>query len=175
MSIIEQVKHLKELSDTARANVYSFEALSQSLRESADTIEELSAKLQEANMERSEEICEDMTLNEAIKHLDEILQPDRKWDCEECKNEHIQLKKWLVELKEYRERSSDCGGWIACEERLPEEYKLYDITFENSAGIHSDSAIYNPYLKKWLWDADETELVENKVLAWAEKREPYRS
>lgn len=66
------------------------------------------------------------------------------------------------------------GGWIACEDRLPEEHKLYDITFENSVGIHSDSAIYNPYLKRWLWDADETELVENKVLAWAEKREPYR-
>lgn len=65
------------------------------------------------------------------------------------------------------------GGWISCEDRLPEEHKLYDITFENSVGIHSDSAIYNPYLKRWLWDADETELVENKVLAWAEKREPY--
>ena len=29
-------------------------------------------------------------------------------------------------------------------------------------------------MKRWLWDADETELVENEVLAWAEKREPYR-
>ena len=66
------------------------------------------------------------------------------------------------------------NGWIPCSERLPEEHKLYDITFKNSAGIHSDSAIYNPYLKRWLWDADETELVESEVLAWAEKREPYR-
>lgn len=58
MSMIsEQVKHLKELSDTARANVYSFEALSQSLREAADTIEALSAKLQAANMERPAEDC----------------------------------------------------------------------------------------------------------------------
>lgn len=63
------------------------------------------------------------------------------------------------------------NGWIPCSERLPEEHALYDITFRNSAGIHSDSAIYNPYLKRWLWDADETELVENEVLAWAEKRE----
>lgn len=66
------------------------------------------------------------------------------------------------------------NGWIPCNERLPEEHKLYDITFKNSEGIYSDSAIYNPYLKRWLWDADETELVENEVLAWAEKREPYR-
>lgn len=67
------------------------------------------------------------------------------------------------------------NGWIPCSERLPNEHKLYDITFRNSAGIHSDSAIYNPHLKRWLWDADETELVENEVLAWAEKREPYQS
>lgn len=55
MSISEQVKHLKELSDTAKANVYSFEALSQSLKEAADTIEFLSAKL--TDMERSAEDC----------------------------------------------------------------------------------------------------------------------
>ena len=66
------------------------------------------------------------------------------------------------------------NGWIPCSERLPKEHKLYDITFRNSAGIHSDSAIYNPYLKRWLWDADETELVENEIFAWAEKREPYQ-
>lgn len=65
-------------------------------------------------------------------------------------------------------------GWIPVKERLPEEHKLYDITHKNEAGIHSDSAIFNPYLKRWLWDADETELVEAEVLAWAEKREPYR-
>lgn len=69
---------------------------------------------------------------------------------------------------------AEYNSWIPVEERLPEEHKLYDITFANSAGIHSDSAIYNPYLKRWLWDADETELVENEVLAWAEKREPYQ-
>ena len=40
--------------------------------------------------------------------------------------------------------------------------------------VQESIAIYNPYLKRWLWDADETELVENEVLAWAEKREPYR-
>lgn len=53
MSMIsEQVKHLKEVSNTTRANVYSFEALSQSIRQAADTIESLTAKLQAADMER---------------------------------------------------------------------------------------------------------------------------
>ncbi|MCI5612056.1 MAG: DUF551 domain-containing protein [Roseburia sp.] len=80
----------------------------------------------------------------------------------------------VEECREAVEKQKAKQGWIPCSERLPEEHKLYDITFKNSAGIHSDSAIYNPYLKRWLWDADETELVENEILAWAEKREPYQ-
>lgn len=44
-----------------------------------------------------------MTLNEAIEHLDDILQSDKKWECEECKNEHIQLRDWLNELKSYKD------------------------------------------------------------------------
>ena len=96
------------------------------------------------------------------KHLDN----DDK-DCMECVVENaIEIVK--QEAEQYN------NGWISCSDRLPEEHNLYDITFKNSAGIHSDSAIYNPYLKRWLWDADETELVENEILAWAEKREPYQ-
>ena len=45
-----------------------------------------------------------MTLEEAITHLDESLNdPDHDWGCEECKNEHLQLRNWLQELKERRE------------------------------------------------------------------------
>lgn len=44
-----------------------------------------------------------MTLNEAIEHLCDILKPDKKWECEECKNEHIQLREWLNELKTYKD------------------------------------------------------------------------
>jgi len=78
------------------------------------------------------------------------------------------------EAVEKQIKQSETGEWIPCSERLPEEHKLYDITTKNEAGIHSDSAIFNPYLKRWLWDADETELVEIEVLAWAEKRQPYK-
>ena len=96
---------------------------------------------------------------------------DEKLD---CAYEHVgnALDKAIEIVKQEAEQYNN--GWIPCSEQLPEEYKLYDITFKNSAGIHSDSAIYNPYLKRWLWDADETELVENEILAWAEKREPYQ-
>lgn len=81
---------------------------------------------------------------------------------------------FLEDIVEYFDKQSKIGGWIPCSERLPEEHKLYDITTKNEAGIHSDSAIFNPYLKRWLWDADETELVKIEVLAWKEKRQSYK-
>lgn len=44
-----------------------------------------------------------MTLDEAIDHLRETLANEKhEWSCEECKSEHEQLLKWLVELKSYR-------------------------------------------------------------------------
>lgn len=95
-----------------------------------------------------------------------------EWVNEEQSKIHSYYANKLTEILKLTEQYNN--GWIPCSERLPEEHKLYDITFKNSAGIHSDSAIYNPYLKIWLWDADETELVENEILAWAEKREPYQ-
>lgn len=45
-----------------------------------------------------------MSLDEAIEHLKEKLDKD-SFDCVECKNEHEQLLKWLLELKQYRERN----------------------------------------------------------------------
>lgn len=45
-----------------------------------------------------------MNLDEAIEHLKEKLDKD-SFDCVECKNEHEQLLKWLLELKQYRERN----------------------------------------------------------------------
>ena len=43
-------------------------------------------------------------LDDAIKHLDEILSDkNHDWSCEECRQEHKQLRKWLQELKERRE------------------------------------------------------------------------
>lgn len=66
------------------------------------------------------------------------------------------------------------NGWIPCSERLPEEHKQYDITTKNEVGIHSDTAIYNPFLGIWFWDEAESKHIEIEVLAWAEKREPYQ-
>lgn len=41
----------------------------------------------------------EMTLDEAIAHLDETLAKKKDWSCEKCRNDHVQLRKWLAELK----------------------------------------------------------------------------
>ena len=45
-----------------------------------------------------------MTLDEAIKHCLEIAKSDV---CANCKNEHLQLAEWLLELKKRREKHDD--------------------------------------------------------------------
>lgn len=46
-----------------------------------------------------------MTLQEAINHLDEVIEMMN--DCEECRKEHEQLRLWLQELLYYREHRSE--------------------------------------------------------------------
>lgn len=44
-----------------------------------------------------------MTLEEAIEHLQEILNDAKhNWSCEKCKSEHKQLLEWLTELQKRR-------------------------------------------------------------------------
>lgn len=44
-------------------------------------------------------MVEQMSLDEAIEHLDEKI---LELSCENCRREHEQLRDWLVELKEKR-------------------------------------------------------------------------
>lgn len=44
-----------------------------------------------------------MTIDEAIKHLEEVLEDEnREWSCKECREEHIQLLEFLRELEDSR-------------------------------------------------------------------------
>lgn len=135
-------------------------------------IEKIIEKLEEIQIENT---CSDCQHKEKCDEVQENISDEKTDLCgATIKALAIEIVKQTAE--EFgTDRNVGSNGWIPCSERLPEEHKLYDITFKNSAGIHSDSAIYNPYLKIWLWDADETELVENEILAWAEKREPYQT
>lgn len=76
-----------------------------------------------------------MTLEEAIAHLDESLNdPNRDWGCEECKNEHLQLRNWLQELKERRASNVKPvvqGEWI---EKEVEVCRVKSYTGEDENG-----------------------------------------
>lgn len=43
-----------------------------------------------------------ISLKEAIEHLNDVLSNDKKWECEECRNEHVVLREFLKELQQYR-------------------------------------------------------------------------
>ena len=118
--------------------------------------------------------------NEAIEI---VKQEEEKYeecykDCRECEaynKEKHHCPKFCKVIKEtVKEIEENHNGWIPCSERLPEEHKQYDITTKNEVGIHSDTAIYNPFVGMWFWDESESKHIEIEVLAWAEKREPYQ-
>lgn len=54
----------------------------------------------------------ELSLEEAIAHLDDIIE-NKEWECEDCKKDHIALRKWLKELQRYRE-DERCGRLVSC-------------------------------------------------------------
>lgn len=69
----------------------------------------ISAIRQETVTDRNELIIDDlvpeMTLDDAIAHLDDTLSDTgRKWSCESCRMEHVQLRAWLAELRDIKEK-----------------------------------------------------------------------
>ena len=50
------------------------------------------------------DLNEPLTLDDAITHLDDtLLDTGRKWSCESCRMEHVQLRAWLAELREIKQ------------------------------------------------------------------------
>ena len=82
-----------------------------------------------------------MTLDEAIKHAEEVAEEKEKeaWEvqlqeeyktiksCKECAEEHRQLAEWLKELKQLREQTR----WVPVSKDLPKDFGTYLITLEN--------------------------------------------
>jgi len=62
-----------------------------------------------------------MTLDEAIKHAEEVANREREdWVyCIKCAEEHKQLVGWLKELKTYKEQKPKTGHWINCDPICP--------------------------------------------------------
>ena len=60
----------------------------------------ISALRQQEHFREVTKKVEPLTLDDAIAHLDDTLSDTgRKWSCESCRMEHVQLREWLAELR----------------------------------------------------------------------------
>lgn len=99
-----------------------------------------------------------MTLDEAIKHAEEIAELNEWFDknclksiqCKECADEHRQLAEWLKELKQLREQTK----WIPIGKDFPKTEQYAFITVYNQTkmcwyqnGVFIDGR-QNAYTKK---------------------------
>ena len=58
----------------------------------------------QATVMECNDLNEPLTLDDAITHLDDtLLDTGRKWSCESCRMEHVQLRAWLAELREIKQ------------------------------------------------------------------------
>ena len=136
-----------------------------------------------------------MTLDEAIKHAEEVaekfeslheryenMDEDRllfrveENECKNCAKEHRQLANWLKELRAYRkmyhkEHEDDCLSWISCSERMPKqnEYIEYYLIQDE----YGDMCVAR-YTKKG-WRPIESLFFLDDVVAWIPLPEPYKA
>lgn len=122
-----------------------------------------------------------MTLDEAIKHTEEVADKKKrekqKWDkwlesgydhravaekvsCESCAEEHRQLAEWLKELNQLREQTS----WIPISEKLPED---------NTEVLVTTYDIYDKKVRTTWYQDKEHGFLCGLVKAWMPKPKPY--
>lgn len=90
-----------------------------------------------------------MTLDEAIKHADDVAK-DMELCCEECANDHRQLAKWLRELKSLKEKNNEILEYmktcLSQSDELKEKHRNIDgdhhkrmaIIFEGMGEAYAD-------------------------------------
>ena len=62
----------------------------------------------QATVVECNDLNEPLTLDDAIAHLDDTLSDTgRKWSCESCRQEHVQLRAWLAELREIKQNRNE--------------------------------------------------------------------
>ena len=122
-----------------------------------------------------------MTLDEAIKHAEEVMvenlekTKDRNASdpiaisCGECADEHRQLAEWLKELKQLREQTR----WILVSERLPEENRT--VIASTEYGLYPEARYTKEDGWEWAYESGADyweELAE--VIAWIPLPPPYK-
>ena len=123
-----------------------------------------------------------MTLDEAIKHAEEvaeeqdmksgfetdnqtyIMSEEERKRYRECAKEHRQLAEWLKELKQLREQTT----WIPVSERLPKEEGNYLVCY-NDGYIAVSEWHPNPYEKVCF------DMFPDLIVAWMPRPKPYKA
>jgi len=121
-----------------------------------------------------------MTIDEAIKHAEEVaeanerlcetIHPSLQWsDYGKCAAEHRQLAEWLKELKQLREQTR----WIPVSENLPKEGGDYLVTLcFDICGKETVREVMRNFFctlsKKWLYEDED-------VIAWQPLPKSYEA
>lgn len=113
MSINEQVKELRIVEETCRQIGKPF--MKKLISKVADTIEELSAKLTEANEELERWHMD--KINEKIKNP---FAQRSTIICHNCDHKDDYIEE--LEAANMKQPAEACGGWISCKDRLPPKY-----------------------------------------------------
>ena len=145
-----------------------------------------------------------MTLDEAIKHADEIVEEQEKLyrlcpasesglfhcdgtnDCKTLENgknkgclksaeEHKQLAEWLKELKQLREQTR----WIPVNEKLPKTASVYRVTRYYPKNVMNPNYLVDACCfdgSNWYDDnrINPERHYADNVIAWQENPEPYK-
>lgn len=175
--IEEQVKELRAYSNVS---LYAREDKARELlNEAADTIESLSEKLQATNMESDLikresvlKLIEDIKCNPDLpKNYGTLLDIMREVRAIPAVYDSENI------IKANMERTAeDCGGWIPCKERLPEEkinpitkdFCEYQVTFKSEDV--TDIRHYKFGRGHW-WNGPG--IMDEYVIAWRQNFEPY--
>lgn len=134
-----------------------------------------------------------MTLDEAIKHCEEVAEElrnvdmgeldtlycgdtecieARKNDCIECASEHKQLAEWLKELKQLREQTR----WTPCSERLPKENEYVGDVCKYYLIQDEYGDMYVAHLSSVGWiPINSLKSISDEVIAWRPLPKPYKA
>lgn len=82
-----------------------------------------------------------MTLNEAIEHLDESLSDPKHFSCEDCRNEHIQLRNWLIDYRRLLQKESQ-DELMKLDVRMAEE----NLSIKSLSELYDAALINDEYM-----------------------------
>jgi len=184
MSISEQVKELRELADGYKMADRPLAA--NTIYQSADTIESLSAKQENAYYVKrngKDDVIVSIMYNKADNkyHFVNLSKnhictcgfettEEAIADMEQRKNNGSICDFYLIE-----QSAEDCGGWIPCKDRLPtkEECIKSDCRFIVSDGNRVHQGIFDYDINHFVWFNCNGTQIDEVSIAWMPLPEPY--